>query len=235
MSFIPALSGFWHDAALLLLAWFLGALVGAQREAQGRAAGLRTHTLVCGAACLLTLVSQNNEADKGRIAAQIVSGVGFLGAGVILRKGVSVRGLTTAATIWTSAALGIAVGFGERMAALAVFATLLVLATLTLAKGLETRLRQSAPREVILSVTVGRGKGQVAKVLAAITDSGAFVTGFESEIAELPEPDEAKAGSISKPVQTLRIVLRLDHGVAQTDVAAALADALPGLPFDWDA
>ena len=231
---MPSLSGFWRDAALLLLAWVLGGVVGAQREAQGRAAGLRTHTLVCGAACLLTLVSQNNEADKGRIAAQIVSGIGFLGAGVILRKGVSVRGLTTAATIWTAAALGIAVGFGGEMACLAVFATLLVLITLTFAKGLETRLRQAAPHEAILTVTVGRGKRRVAQILETITDSGAFVTGFESESGEPALDDETQIPHVSKSIQTLRIVLRLGSGVTQADVASALTAALPDVPFEWE-
>ena len=219
--------GFFHDAGLLLLAWFLGALLGAQREAQGRSAGLRTHALVCGAACLLTLVSEGGAADKGRIAAQIVSGIGFLGAGVILRKGVSVRGLTTAATIWTAAALGIAVGFGGRFALLAAFFTGVVLLTLIPAKLLAKTLQKNAPREAILTVTVGRNKGLVAKILQTLTEAGVYVTNFETETLPTAGADDEK--------RQLRIDLRFGGGVSQGDVAAALTDVLPpGTSVAWD-
>lgn len=237
------LNGFWNDASLLLLSWLLGALVGAQREAQGRAAGLRTHVLVCGASCLLTLVSRDpTNGDRGRIAAQIVSGVGFLGAGVILRKGVSVRGLTTAATIWTAAALGIAVGMGGRFALLAVLATFLVLATLTTAKRLETRLRRTAPREAFLSVVVGRKKGHIGLILQTLTDAGAMVTSFETEDMDDNEPilaapdDGAQERTLRAPKsdRLLRIALNLDGGVSQADIAAALTEALPGTSFEWE-
>lgn len=232
------------DAGLLLFAWFLGALVGAQREAQGRAAGLRTHVLVCSAACLLTLVSRDPaNGDRGRIAAQIVSGVGFLGAGVILRKGVSVRGLTTAATIWTVAALGIAVGMGGRFALLAAFATFLVLITLTLVRHIEDRLQKSAPREAVLSVVVSRKRGRVGLVLQTLTDAGAIVTSFETEDVEPEEGrlsptaiinEASPSAPVPKNERLLRIALRLDSGVRQADVASALTEALPGTVFEWE-
>lgn len=104
----------------LVLATVLSGLVGFERESHGRAAGLRTHILVGVGATLFMLVSlylsqvygQDGSADPGRIAAQVVTGIGFLGAGTILRFGASIRGLTTAASIWGVAALGLAVGCG---------------------------------------------------------------------------------------------------------------------------
>ena len=108
----------------LLLAAVLGALIGFERERADHPAGLRTHILVCVGSALFTIVSaygfrdflesgdQVIRADPTRIAAQIVTGIGFLGAGAIIRQGLSVRGLTTAATLWVAAAIGIAAGAG---------------------------------------------------------------------------------------------------------------------------
>ena len=104
----------------LLLAVVLSGLVGLEREVQGRAAGFRTHILVCVGAALLMLtdihlVEQYKgiaQVDLGRIAAQVVSGIGFLGAGTIIRFGGSVRGLTTAASLWVVAGVGLAAGCG---------------------------------------------------------------------------------------------------------------------------
>ncbi len=127
---------------LLLLAVLLGGLVGWERERHERPAGLRTHVLVCVGAALMTLVSNRTGADSDRIAAQIVTGVGFLGAGTILRDGTSgaVRGLTTAASLWAIAGVGIAVGCGGLYAELAAVSTLLILGTLTLLNRFENVL-----------------------------------------------------------------------------------------------
>jgi putative Mg2+ transporter-C (MgtC) family protein len=122
-----------RDGGLLFLSWILGGVIGWQREMHGHAAGLRTHALVCGASCLLSLVSfSGHGGDNGRVAAQVVTGIGFLGAGVILRRGASVRGLTTAATVWLVAGVGIAVGTGVHFALLAVVTTILALITLSM-------------------------------------------------------------------------------------------------------
>lgn len=105
-------------AIRLILAGILGGFVGFERERHNRPAGLRTHTLVSLGAALVMIVSLsfNGEAgprgDQARIAAQVVSGIGFLGAGTIMRQGSAVRGLTTAASIWVVAAVGLAVGMG---------------------------------------------------------------------------------------------------------------------------
>jgi putative Mg2+ transporter-C (MgtC) family protein len=105
----------WSPIVLALVAVACGALVGAERQRQEKPAGLRTLILVCLGAAVFTLVSfafTTTTGDSGRVAAQIVTGIGFLGAGAILHAGASVTGMTTAATIWMTAAIGMTVGAG---------------------------------------------------------------------------------------------------------------------------
>lgn len=120
----------------LAFALVLGGLVGLEREVRDKPAGLRTIILICVGACVFTMLSQSvgsPDWDSTRIAAQIVSGVGFLGAGAIIRDRANVVGLTTAATIWAVAAIGMAAGFGQlRLAVLGSFAILLALLLLDL-------------------------------------------------------------------------------------------------------
>lgn len=101
------------------LACLFGLIVGAERQARHKVAGLRTHILVSLGSCLIMILSiqiadalPNKNGDPGRMAAQVVSGIGFLGAGAILKEGVSVIGLTTAASLWLIAAIGLATGAG---------------------------------------------------------------------------------------------------------------------------
>jgi putative Mg2+ transporter-C (MgtC) family protein len=104
----------------LLLAAGLGAIIGFQREKANKPAGLRTHILICMGSALFTIVSIygfGGTADPARIAAGVVTGVGFLGAGAIMQTKASVRGLTTAASLWTVAGIGLAVGCGFYFAA----------------------------------------------------------------------------------------------------------------------
>jgi putative Mg2+ transporter-C (MgtC) family protein len=147
----------------LVLAGVLGGAIGAERELRDREAGFRTHLLVSMGAALFTLVSAYAWADwrfstpnglvfdPTRIAAQIVTGIGFLGAGAIIRQGLSVRGLTTAATLWTVAAIGMAAGTGYYWAA--VVTTVLVLFALwplrLLAHRAFVRLRAEEGRLVV--------------------------------------------------------------------------------------
>lgn len=116
----------------LLVAVVLGALIGLERERHNHPAGLRTMSMVSVGSCLFTLLGaslfRGPGEDPTRIAAQIVTGVGFLGAGAILRDGGGIRGLTTAATIWVVAAIGMAAGFGAYV--LAIGGTALVLLAL---------------------------------------------------------------------------------------------------------
>ena len=105
-------------ALRLLLAAIFGAAVGFERRSSDKPAGLRTLSLVAVGSALFTIISVFGfeNADQSRVAAQIVTGVGFLGAGTILRSGTSISGLTTAATIWATAAIGMAVGSGMYIA-----------------------------------------------------------------------------------------------------------------------
>jgi putative Mg2+ transporter-C (MgtC) family protein len=124
--------------ARLALAAVLGGIIGIERELREREAGLRTHLLVSLGSCLFTVVSAYGfheflasgasvvRADPTRIAAQIVTGIGFLGAGAIIRQGLSVRGLTTAATLWVVAAIGMAAGAGYYSAAVITTAVVVV-------------------------------------------------------------------------------------------------------------
>jgi putative Mg2+ transporter-C (MgtC) family protein len=142
----------------------LGSLIGFERERLLWAAGIRTHMLVCVGSCLIMIVSQygfanvltqqNVVLDPSRIAAQVVSGIGFLGAGAILARGEIVKGLTTAASIWTVAAVGLAVGGGLYLAASA--STVIILIILAGIKPLEEAYR-SRNQSCQLKIEVDNG------------------------------------------------------------------------------
>lgn len=134
----------------LVLALGAGALIGMERSYHGRPAGFRTHALVCLASALLMTVTlyqylwfkpiglDRVTLDPTRIAQGIMTGIGFLGAGVIMKEGLSVRGLTTAASIWVTAAIGILIGVGFYFPA--AIATVLVLSTLTVFRWIEMKM-----------------------------------------------------------------------------------------------
>jgi len=131
-------------ATRLIMALGLGGLVGLEREAHGSDAGLRTHILVCLGSAVFMVVSilmgeTFEGSDPARIAAQVVSGIGFLGAGAILRSSPSIRGLTTAASIWAVAGIGLASGGGFFRPAL--MTTLLMVTTLWFLRYIEEGLR----------------------------------------------------------------------------------------------
>jgi putative Mg2+ transporter-C (MgtC) family protein len=124
--------GIVHQATFprLLLASFLGALVGAERQWRQRAAGLRTNTLVCLGAAAFVDLGSTVAPESTQVIAYVISGVGFLGAGAIMKDGGSVRGLNTAATLWCSAAVGACVGAGEMLDAIFVAALLIAVNSL---------------------------------------------------------------------------------------------------------
>ncbi|MBU5613688.1 MgtC/SapB family protein [Geomonas azotofigens] len=164
----------------LLLASFLGGLIGLEREIHGRPAGFRTHLLVSLGSCLFTLTSIEIYrifgnftggpvgVDPGRVAAQVVTGIGFLGAGAIIRERASIRGLTTAACLWVAAALGIACGIG--LFWLAVSVTLVALANLLLLKEVEKRLTRDT---YVLVKVWGEDRADfVTRVYQALSGAG---------------------------------------------------------------
>jgi putative Mg2+ transporter-C (MgtC) family protein len=152
----------------LLIAALAGSFIGIERERLQWAAGLRTHMLVCVGSCLVIIVSAYGFSDvlgthivldPSRVAAQVVSGIGFLGAGTILLRGEVVKGLTTAASLWAVAAIGLAVGSGLYIAALAT--TLIALLILAGLKPIEDRVRDRMQTRLIL-VTAKRGEMSIA-------------------------------------------------------------------------
>ncbi|CAN5423093.1 MgtC/SapB family protein [soil metagenome] len=145
----------------LVLAALFGSVIGLERERLAWAAGLRTHMLVCVGSCLFMIVSawgfvdvigyEHVSLDPSRVAAGVVSGIGFLGAGTILLRREVIRGLTTAASLWTVAAIGLATGGGLYIAAIS--ATLIVYAILAWLKPIERRfLRKGRTSAIVLKV-----------------------------------------------------------------------------------
>jgi putative Mg2+ transporter-C (MgtC) family protein len=171
----------------LLVALALGAIVGLERERQERAAGLRTVTMVSLGSCLFTIIGAYGFAntDPSRVAAQIVTGIGFLGAGTIFLRKDLVRGLTTAATIWTVAAIGMAAGTARYFEA--GFTTLLILAVLMVLKPIEKRFFKR-PSEAQVSIITPRHDGEIEEVRAALGAIGAFPLSIR--IHELNETED---------------------------------------------
>ena len=146
----------WEIILRLLGAMLIGAIIGTEREYTRRPAGMRTHMLVALGACVVMVTGEMIFAhykplgatpDPARLAAQVITGVGFLGAGTILREGHSIKGLTTAASLWSVACLGIAVGAGYFM--IAFVGTVCIMLTLTLFEGIQNRLMRK--RDVLYS------------------------------------------------------------------------------------
>jgi Uncharacterized membrane protein len=141
----------------LFIAAILGGIIGWERHRRGRPAGLRTHLLVCIGVTLMMLVSEHIfvkyqsyghnsilRVDPARIAAQVVTGIGFLGAGTIMRSRASIRGLTTAASLWVVAGIGLAVGSGFILPA--IFTTVIAIAILTLNSLVEKKMKKNKYR-----------------------------------------------------------------------------------------
>src|SRR4051794_1700328 len=183
LSSVPTLSG-WEALVRLAFACGLGGIVGFERELRDREAGGRTHLLVSLGSALFTIVSAYGfheflaggsnivRADPTRIAAQIVTGIGFLGAGAIIREGLSVRGLTTAATLWVVAAIGMACGAGYYWPAAAGTA-LTILALWPLRIFAHRAIERMKPEENRLIVELAEGQ-PAAEFLAALQDVRLF-------------------------------------------------------------
>jgi putative Mg2+ transporter-C (MgtC) family protein len=165
----------------LMLAIVLGGAIGLERELSAKPAGLRTNILICVGAALYTQLSvalAGAQGDPGRIAAQIVTGVGFLGAGTILHTRGTITGLTSAATIWLVAAIGVAVGAGAVYEATG--ATLLVLLVLRALRSIEPFVRR---RAVVsrLRVEVDAAPGRAQDIERIVRESGLDVAGVHAE------------------------------------------------------
>ena len=214
----------WDMVSRLVVAFLLGGLIGLEREAHERPAGLRTHVLVCLGAAVFTLCSYKiagTTFDPGRVTAQIVTGIGFLCAGTIIRQGSIVRGLTTAASIWTVAAIGIAVAIGGDMLYLALVASVLTFIALTLARYVEQSALLKRGERVILA-TVRLGHEPLGEVLGMLTKHGAQIRVVASE--------EAGDGTS----QIIRVRLRAGRGYDEAALGGDLAASENVISYTWE-
>jgi putative Mg2+ transporter-C (MgtC) family protein len=220
----------WDIALRLGLAALLTGAVGLEREWRERSAGLRTHMLVGVGSALFTLVSayawsdfvfdrsQGTVFDPTRIAAQIVTGIGFIGAGAIIRQGLSIRGLTTAAGLWVAAAIGMAVGAGYWGAALIGTGVVLVgLGPLRMAEGWVVRKRQREAGTLEIDL---RPDQPLAPVLAVLEERKARVARIQLE--------EEESG------RELRIEVRTPPGVSGRDLVEDLTRLDEVTAVRWD-
>jgi putative Mg2+ transporter-C (MgtC) family protein len=205
----------------LLIAAILGAAIGLEREIHEHPAGMRTHLLVALGSAIFTVLSiygfegvgQGNVSptvDPTRIAAQVVSGIGFLGAGAILKYGTSIRGLTTAASLWTAAAIGMAAGAGEWV--IAAVGTLIVIVSLWPLNALVERIHRPGSRAIKMRLEVGRleALGDVSRLLA---DRRIEMAGINSQ-------------RLSKGRYEVELELRLPTSARPQDVIGAIT-AIP--------
>jgi putative Mg2+ transporter-C (MgtC) family protein len=225
---IPTLN--WPEVVLrLTLAAVFGAVLGLERELREREAGLRTHLLVSVGSALFTIVSAYGfreflnsgetvvRADPTRIAAQIVTGIGFLGAGAIIRQGLSVRGLTTAATLWVVAAIGMAVGAGYYSAAAAT--TAIALVALGPLRMLTWRMvRRYRGETGLLLVQIPAGESP-AKVVEAVEGADARI-----ESVEIRHEDNRR---------TVQLTLELRREQLARELVTRLADVENVLEVSW--
>ena len=222
----------WVMVGRLLLAGVLGGFVGLEREYRSKEAGLRTHFLVCLGSALFTLVSQYGFADiaaavasqsgpgvdvrldPGRVAAQIVSGIGFIGAGTIVLQKRAVVGLTTAAGLWTTAAIGMAVGGG--MYAVAGFGTVLTLIGFELLRQISHNIG-NVKQEMRVAFTAGDDQ-QAKAAVEALRDGGRSVTAY----------------ALSHSGDRLRITAAIGapERSAGPDALLELLQALPGIEVE---
>jgi putative Mg2+ transporter-C (MgtC) family protein len=225
---IPSLS--WEEELLrVAVAAALGGAVGLERELRDREAGFRTHMLVAVGSALFTLVSAYGfrdflvhggsvvRADPTRIAAQIVTGIGFLGAGAIIRQGLSIRGLTTAATLWVVAAIGLAAGAGYYSAA--VITTLLALFSL-------------GPLRGVAHVFTSRFRPETNRLLAQLP-AGASPGGLVTEIESLGGRLQALEISQEADRRTVLVDVTLPPRADAPSIIARLAEVEDVLEIRW--
>jgi putative Mg2+ transporter-C (MgtC) family protein len=188
-----------------------GALVGFEREAQGQPAGIRTHALVAIGSCIFTIVGaygfpelvRGENVDPMRVAAQIVSGIGFVGAGAMIRDRGSIRGITTAAALWASAALGMAAGAGLFGAAgLGLVAILFALVGLRTLR--DRGIRHLTKTHHSISATYHRGHGTLSPLIAAVEAGGGQLQSLRIDDDEEEEMRRVELEVRTRDADTLR-------------------------------
>ncbi len=222
----------WRQVAELGLALLLSALVGLEREIRQKSAGLRTHTLVGVGAALFMLISKYGfndvlepgkiVVDPSRVAAQIVTGIGFLGAGIIFVRRDAVRGLTTAAAIWVTAAIGACAGAGLPVLAAVTTAVYFVVAVGFAA--ITPRLPRSSTAISMLRVRYPDGRGILRQLLEVATARGFAIDEVSTE--SLGYRDKAgQVGAAGRtPLSMVEVTLHVHGRASVNDLAAALSE-----------
>lgn len=186
------------------LALLVGTIIGAEREYKNKSAGLRTLVLICLGSTLFTILSTELGArsETARIASNIVTGIGFLGAGAIMREGLNVSGLTTASSIWVTAALGMAVGAGEYyLSILGALTVLIVLTLFTFIQPLIDRYKTAIELHITFS-------GEVDSIMDVEDDMNQFRLKFEKIRTIKREGDSVFHYEVSGPKQELNQFLK---------------------------
>lgn len=171
----------------LVIALLLGGVIGFERQHRGKTAGLRTHILVCLGSCLVAILSVNlyanvqglTNADPARLAAQVVSGIGFLGAGAIMKEGPTIKGLTTAASLWVVASVGLAVGVGAMTGA--VTTTILVVIALEVLPRIDRLYQVFSPSVRTLVIHSLDKPGQIGQIGSVLGTLGIGITQIQIE------------------------------------------------------
>jgi putative Mg2+ transporter-C (MgtC) family protein len=203
-------------ALRILLAFVLSGIIGMERESGNRPAGLRTHILVCLGSTLVMLVSfylfeqysGQTSLDPARLGAQVISGIGFLGAGTILKEGATIRGLTTAAALWAVACIGLAIGVGFFSGA--VMVTAVVVITLTMVNRLERKIFNTK-NTIEITIKVEDRPGELGRIGSALGSVDVSIGNIE-----MSRIDD----------QTVEIVLflKLPDRIKKEDVIGLLSD-----------
>jgi len=210
---------FLNTGVSLLAAFLLGTLIGAERQYRQRSAGLRTNVLVAlGAAAFVDLGARVGGPNTTQVLAYVVSGIGFLGAGAIMKEGVNVRGLNTAATLWCSAAVGAAAGSG--MIAEAILITAFVIAGNTLLRPLVNRINRipldetasEGSYEIRVTATAGRAAGAREALIAALEAANYPVSDVDAE-----ERGDDAVDLVATLVSTSVVPEELDFVVAELE------------------
>lgn len=210
----------------ILISFIIGTLIGIERETHNQPTGLRTHILISIGATIVMLISiyipqtftDFQNGDPGRIAAQVVSGIGFLGAGAILKFGANVKGLTTAASIWAMAALGMAVGAG--MYIISLIGVLVILFALTIMDIFEKRVfKERTLKKIELSVKKKNSDIRMLRKVLQQQDIKVVSTGFERNVNESADKITFLVGITRKlDVQKLSEVLEQQEGIINISV-----------------
>jgi putative Mg2+ transporter-C (MgtC) family protein len=222
---------YWELTIRLVLSLILGGLVGLERELGGHSAGFRTHILVCLGSSAIVLLSMygfaefasepNVRLDPARLAAQVISGIGFLGAGTILRTGITVSGLTTAASLWVVAAIGLTVGAGFYYGSAVL--TLLVVISLFLLNKFERKFsRSKRKRELVMKIQ--KSSSSLNQVVSELNHHGIQISKM------LVENDETADADLNS-VLIVRIQVKLIKPIKFEEVIITLAtiDGVLGL------